>query len=313
MEYTTLGRTGIRVSVMGLGCGGHSRLGLAQGKGAENAVAIVRRALELGVNFIDTAESYGTEEAVGKALAGVPRDSYVLGTKAGVSWQGQPCSASDLRARLEASLKRLRVDHVDVYHLHGVTVEEYAHATNELVPEMQRLRQAGLIRHPGITERFAADPGHAMLERALQDDWFDVVMVGFNVLNQSARDRVFAVTKPRGIATLCMFAVRKALSQPAELRSVIADLVARGMVDPAHLGSREPLDFLLEPGVASTVPEAAYRFCRHEPGLDVILSGTGAVAHLEENARSINAPPLPSGALARLRNAFARVDCVSGN
>jgi aryl-alcohol dehydrogenase-like predicted oxidoreductase len=313
MDYTTLGRTGLRVSVMGLGCGGHSRLGLASGKGEENAAQIVRRSLDLGVTFLDTAEGYGTEAAVGRGIAGVAREAFVLSTKAGVQWEGRRATAADMRERLEASLRRLGVDHVDIYHLHAVAPDEYDYAVAELVPAMLRLRDAGMLRFLGITERFGSDPGHIMLQRALKDDWFDVAMVGFSILNQSARDRVFAVTSPRGIGTLCMFAVRRALSVPDALRAMVADLVSRGLADPDAVGGDEPLRFLCEPGVADSVVEAAYRFCRHEPGLDVVLSGTGDLGHLEENARSITGPPLPPSVCERLRSAFARVDCVSGN
>jgi L-galactose dehydrogenase len=82
MEYTTLGRTGLKVSVAGLGCGGPSRLGMRNDpRSASHAVALVKRAIELGVNFLDTAESYGTEPIVGKAIAGIPRERVVISTK----------------------------------------------------------------------------------------------------------------------------------------------------------------------------------------------------------------------------------------
>src|ERR1700722_989977 len=82
MQYTTLGRTGLRVSVAGLGCGGFSRLGLGTGKSRGEAEAIVRRALELGVILFDTAAAYGTEPVVGAAIKGEPRDRLVICTKA---------------------------------------------------------------------------------------------------------------------------------------------------------------------------------------------------------------------------------------
>ncbi|MBM3495291.1 MAG: aldo/keto reductase [Armatimonadetes bacterium] len=313
MDHTILGRTGLRVSVMGLGCGGHSRLGLGTGKDEESAVGIVRRALDLGVTFLDTAESYGTETAVGKGIAGRPRESFVLSTKAAVKWQGRLATAADMRERIEASLRRLGVDFVDVFHRHAVALDEYDHVLSEIVPELVRMRDAGLIRFVGITERFVSDPQHAMLRRALRDDWFDVAMVGFSILNQSARERVFAEAAPRGIGTLCMFAVRRALSDPVALREMMADLVSRGLLDADDVSPDDPLGFLIADGVAASIPEAAYRFCRHEPPLDVVLSGTGDPAHLDQNARSIMGPPLPEAVAEWLRRAFARVDCVSGN
>src|SRR5215469_3272463 len=82
MEYVTLGRTGLRVSVAGLGCGGFSRLGLGTGKSKVEAVTLVRRALDMGVNLLDTAAAYGTEEVVGEAIKSLARDRVVVATKA---------------------------------------------------------------------------------------------------------------------------------------------------------------------------------------------------------------------------------------
>src|SRR5213075_1794705 len=86
MEYTTLGNTGLRVGVAGLGCGGFSQLGLAQGKSEADAIAIIRQAIELGVNLFDTAAAYGTEGVLGKAIKSVRREEVVICTKAPFSF-----------------------------------------------------------------------------------------------------------------------------------------------------------------------------------------------------------------------------------
>ena len=88
---------------------------------------------------------------------------------------------------LEASLKRLETDYVDIYSLHGVAADEYDYLTSEIFPSLQQLKTEGKIRFIGITEAFHSDPGHEMLQRALKDDIWDVIMVGINILNQSAR------------------------------------------------------------------------------------------------------------------------------
>src|SRR5579863_9067234 len=116
MDYTNLGNTGLSVSVMGLGCGGHSRLGLSQGH--DHAVAIVRRALELGITLIDTAEGYRTEEAVGDAIKSVKRDEIVLSTKVPPVSDGQPLTVDQFKERVEGCLARLGVDYVDILHVH---------------------------------------------------------------------------------------------------------------------------------------------------------------------------------------------------
>ena len=310
MDYVTLGRTGLRVSVLGLGGGGHSRLGQRSGATEAESIAIVRRARELGVNFVDTAEAYGTEALVGMALRDAGRSDVVLSTKKSVADHGRLISAAELISGLEASLTRLRTDYIDIYHLHGVRADQYDHAVAELVPAMLKLREQGKIRFLGITEVFGSDTGHAMMARAVHDEPWEVVMVGFNILNQSARDRVFAETRRRGIGMLCMFAVRDALSRPEKLRRTIDELVRQGMIDRDAVDEADPLGFLNR--VAESLPDAAYRFCRAEPGIHVVLSGTGNIQHLEQNVASILRPPLPERVRQQLIDIFAQVDTVSG-
>ncbi|WP_437604949.1 aldo/keto reductase [Sorangium sp. So ce834] len=309
MNRIILGRTGLEVSALGLGAGGDSRLGSGRVAEAES-LRLVRTAIERGVSFIDTAEAYGTEELIGKALREVPRDRVVLSTKKTTRLDA-PLRPEDVVSSLHASLERLGTDHVDVYHLHGVLPDRYADLRERIVPVLLRLREQGKIRFLGITEAFAADPTHAMLAQALRDDLWDVVMVGFNLLNQSARERVFPLTRAKDIGTLIMFAVRRALSRPERLRELLDELSARGKVSRALVD--EGLDRLLVGEDVASLPDAAYRFCRDEPGAHVILSGTSSVEHLLENVRSIEAPPLSAWARARLVEAFAQVDDVSGH
>lgn len=308
MDTVMLGNTGLRASAMGLGAGGPSRLGTSYGAPREDSVAVVRRALELGISLIDTAEAYHTEEIVGEGIRGVPRNSVILCTKKSVPWDATP---ADLRQSCEASLRRLGAETIDVYQLHGVSPERYPYVRETLVPTMLDLRDEGKIRFLGITEAFESDPRHEMLQMALRDDCWEVMMVGFNLLNQSARERVFAETRRRGIGTLIMFAVRRAFSQPERMRAILQELVAQGQLDPEFARQDDPFQFLMDGGAVS-LTDAAYRFCRFEPGVDVVLSGTGNIEHLKRNAESFARPPLAPEAVERARGIFARVDSVSG-
>jgi aryl-alcohol dehydrogenase-like predicted oxidoreductase len=312
MQTVKLGRTGLDVSVVGLGCGGHSRLGMARGQDVRHAADMVRKALDLGITLIDTARAYGTEEAVGIGLKG-RRDKAVVSTKVNVGRGGALLSAAEMAALIDESLKRLDMDYVDIFFLHGLTLAQYPHAKDVIVPELKRQQAAGKIRFLAASEQFGGDTGHALLAKTLPDDLFDVVMVGFNLLNPSARGRVFPLTQQHDVGTLIMFAVREALSRPDELKKVVAELVARGEVDAALVDESHPLGFLTNASGSPAVVEAAYRFCRWEPGANVILTGTGDPAHLEENVESILAPPLPHDALERLEKMFGKVDSVSGN
>ena len=310
MQTVRLGRTGLEVSVAGLGCGGHSRLGMARGNDVHHAAYMVRRALDLGITYIDTARAYGTEEAVGLGLKG-RRDEAVISTKAGLGRRGELVSAADMARYIDESLAKLQTDHIDVFLLHGVTLPQHQHAMAVILPELRKQKAAGKIRFIAASEQFGGDTGHAWLQAALKDDPFDVLMVGFNLLNPSARERVFPRTIKQDVGTLIMFAVREALSRPEELKRVVGELIARGQVDAAD--ADDALGFLRDAPGAPSVVEAAYRFCRHEPGAHVILTGTGDPEHLKANVEAILAPPLPAEILARLRATFGRVDSVSGN
>src|SRR5689334_21693257 len=101
MHYTTLGKTQLKVSVAGLGCGGNSRIGLGTGLSEAQSVALVQEALDLGVNLLDTAAAYGTESVVGRAIRGRPRDALVISTKSHVSVAGEPLGGAQVIANLE--------------------------------------------------------------------------------------------------------------------------------------------------------------------------------------------------------------------
>ena len=314
MQHTVLGKTGLEVSVMALGAGGKSRLGQSQGGSTADSIALVRRALDEGVTLLDTAAAYGTEEIVGAAIAG-RRDAVVVSTKAAITVD--PKSAEligpdELIRRVEGSLRRLGIDCIDILHLHGVADSRYDYSRDVLLPALAQLREAGKIRFTDITEVFNAEPTHAMLDRATRDAAFDVVMVGFNLLNQTALRSVLPQARANGIGTLCMFAVRGPLGRLELANALVAKLVEQGEVDPADIDPQDSLGFLLDPGVAQTLSEAAYRYCRHTPGLDVVIAGTGKLAHLLDNVAAINGPPLPAGVTARLQHIFRNARSETG-
>jgi len=314
MEYTTLGRTGLRVSVAGLGCGGPSRLGLRNSADSEaQAIGLVREAIELGVNFLDTAEAYGTEAVVGKAIAGSVREQLVVSTKKTLPPADHPDPETEIQRGLERSLKHLGTDYIDVYHLHGLELKDYVFAVERLLPVMETLRGQGKIRFIGVSEGFVPDPSHQMLQRSLKEDRWDVVMVGFNMLNPSARRTVLPLTRQNHVGVLNMFAVRRALSQPEHLKRLCSEQVRRGAFAPGQFNPEAPLDFVFTDGGAASLPEAAYRFCRHEPGIDVVLTGTGNPEHLRTNVKSILKPRLPGPVLEGLSDLFGNVEHITGN
>jgi aryl-alcohol dehydrogenase-like predicted oxidoreductase len=307
MQYTTFGRTGLRVSVAGLGTGGFSRIGIGQSE--DHAVRIVREALDLGVNLIDTAAVYGTEAVIGRALRDVPRDAVVVCTKASKPVNDPAFTVARIVDSLDGSLTRLGLDHVDVFQLHAVPPAAYDYVREQIVPALLRERDKGKFRFLGITETSPNDNEMLMMRKAAAsaDTPWDTAMFAFNLMSQVAREAVFPLTLKNRVGTLLMFAVRSIFARPEQLAETVRDLAAKGLV-PAELAtSDDPLGFLVHGGGASSVTDAAYRYVRHEPGVDVVLLGTGNVEHLKSNVASILKPPLPEADREKLRVLFSHL------
>ena len=314
MHYTTLGRTGLRVSVAGLGCGGSSCLGQIAGRSIEYSVGIIKRAMDLGVNFLDTSRNYGTEDVIGAVLHDVPRDSIVIATKPYANKGDDPASAADLIRSLDQSLQVMGTDYIDVFQLHSVLHGTYDHIRDNVVPALLRERDKGKFRFLGITEVPPVDPKHLTMQRALGDDCWDTMMFAFNLMNHNARTLLFPETRKQKVGTIIMFAVRSIFSVPGRLEEELETLAADGLI-PADLAAEKPaLRFLLEEGDddgdAGSIIEAAYRYARYEPGADVVLFGTGDPDHVEPNVRSILKPALPAAVRARLLELFGDLEGV---
>jgi aryl-alcohol dehydrogenase-like predicted oxidoreductase len=175
MERRTLGQ-GLEVSAQGLGC-----MGMSAWYGPtdeEESTATIHRALELGIDLLDTADVYGqgaNEELVGKAVAG-RRDDYVIATKFGNRWFDDGSRTIDgspeyVRQAIDASLRRLGVDHVDLYYQHRVDANT---PIEDTVGAMAELVAAGKVKHLGLSEAGAETirRAHAVHPiTALQSEW----------------------------------------------------------------------------------------------------------------------------------------------
>jgi aryl-alcohol dehydrogenase-like predicted oxidoreductase len=307
MHYTTLGRTGLRVSVAGLGTGGFSRLGLKSGKTEEESARLIHQAVGLGINFIDTAPAYGTEGVVGRALKTIPRESVVIATKAFAARGSDRWPPARVIASLDNSLRVMATDYIDVFNLHAVEPQDYEHAVNVIAPALIEEKRKGKIRHIGITENPIVDFTNETLKRALHDPVWEVYMVGFHMLHQGARQNVFPATRAQGIGTLLMFAVRAIFADPPRVKREMRALAEKGLVEKWLGESDDPLGFLIHEGGAASLTEAAYRYARHEPGVDVVLFGTGDATHLRANVAALTRPPLPEADRAKLSALFGHL------
>jgi len=307
LHYRRLGRTGLVVSVLGLGTGGMNRLGQKAGLSRDESVRLVRGALDLGINFFDSAPSYMDSEALlGEALEGVPRDSYHLATKFHPVHGGQLPEPAELRRSLQTSLRRLKTDHLDALLLHSVEPPRYDAILDRFLEPLQAVKAEGLVRCIGMSDSFERDLTHEAAQRAVQAGVFDVLMIGFNMLSPAPVQTVLPQAEERGSGVIGMCAVRSVISNPELTREIIGRWKASGALAQDSVPDDRPLDWLLGGGV-ETLTDAAYKFAAAQPAVATVLTGSANLEHLAANVRAIGGPPLSPEKTQRLIDTFAPV------
>jgi len=306
MQYRRLGRTGLDLSILSLGSGGPNQFGQMRYVPRKDIYRLVRRALDFGINYFDTASAYSDSESLlGEALRGVPRDRYYLSSKVFPLHENKFINAAEARRRVEESLRKLRVDTLDICGFHKVRPELYDETLERLMPVLQDLRTEGKIRHIGISESSNHDPQHSMLMHALRDDLFDTIMVSYHFANRSAEQKVFPMAQVKDVGVIGMLPARHLVRRNALERlglfsrtmlSCFAswprpnDLVQRLRVALSALrqsSSNRELAITRQSGEGSLVlPAAAYTFAISHPAVATVLTGTTNEAHLEQNVRA---------------------------
>lgn len=277
MEYTTFGKTGLRVSKLGLG---GAPIGGDFGATDEAEIErVVHAALDLGITFIDTAPLYGmgqSEERIGRALAsGGRRDKVVLASKAVRS--DLVYDYKSTIESVEASLKRLRTDRIDLLQLHDVESQPYERIVNETVPALQKLRADGKIRFTGVTTRVLP-----LLKRYMETDLFDAIQfyARYMLLDVSAAHEILPLAREKGLGV-----INGSVLGMGILADAPAGFLQKegGHILKEAAARMEKLEFLRQPGPKGLI-EPAMRFSLSRPDIHVTLTGTASLKSIQANA-----------------------------
>lgn len=265
MIYKEFGKTGVKVSALGFGA---MRLPMVEVEGKkyideEKAIPVIHRALELGVNYVDTAPYYCdslSEITVGKALKGF-RDKVYLSTKNPI----EDASGEHFLERLEKSLKKLDTDYIDFYHMWGISWKTYQEKINMPDGPLQaalKAKEQGLIKH--LSFSFHDAPENMI--KIIDTGYFETVLSQYNLLDR-ANEKSIAYAHEKGLGTVIM-----------------------GPVGGGRLGAPSAVIQEMLKGKTKSTAEMALRFVLANPNVTLALSGMSTIEMVEENAAVASIP-----------------------
>jgi len=319
MQKRRFGRTGLELSVLGYGAGAVGGL-MTKGAPADQERAIAR-AIELGINYIDTAALYGngeSERTLGRVLKPY-RSKVILGTKFRLKAADRSRVAAYVAQSLDESLKRLDLDSVDLLQLHNPLVAKDADdhmdveiALNEVVPALQKLQKAGKTRFIGFSG--VGEP--AALLKAVDSKAFDTVQVVYNALNPSAGGpmpkgapgldygRLLERAQANDMGTIVIRALAGGALAGTTDRHPLAMQVVPPIGSapdfPGDVARAKQLEPLVREGIAGSLTELAQRFVISHPAVTTMLIGYSTLDQLEQAAAAVSKGPLPADAVKRI-------------
>ena len=252
MQYRMYGKTGDKVSALGYGA---MRLPMVEDHvDMDLSISLIRRALDLGVNYVDSAVGYCRGEsqiAVGKAIKG-RRDKVFVSTKN--NYRGE--SGDEWQAVLDQSLERVDVEYIDFYHLHGLRWETYQNqlGSGKPIERFRRAKEEGLIRH----KCFSCHDTPENMMKLIDTGDFEGMLVQYNLLDRRNEEAIaYAHEKGMGVAIMGPVGGGRLVAPSDQIQNMV--------------------------GGAKSTPEVALRFVLSNPNVTLALSGMNSMAMVEEN------------------------------
>src|SRR5215831_8298765 len=311
MHYRTLGRTGLKVSDIGFGAmtiGGE----VFGATDDQESLRALHKALDLGMNFIDTADAYGrghSEELLAQVLK-TRRNEVVLATKGGNQFtvrQGLRNFDPDyIASALEASLKRLQIETIDLYQLHNPPQEVMRRG--EIFARLDRCKREGKIRFYGVSLEKTED-GIVAIETGKPD----TLQVVYNILHQDPEEKLFPLAQRENIGILARVPLeRGVLTGRFKSTTEFAQKDwRRGVFSEEGLAQThaavEKLEFLVK-GEVPNLAQAALRFILSNPTVSTVIPGIRTVRQVETNI-AVSGKMLPTEDVTKLRDLYRREFC----
>lgn len=282
MKKRQLGKSDLYVSELGLGC-------MSLGTDARNVQKIIEAALDEGINYFDTADLYDygeNEKLVGAALKNV-REQVIIATKVGNrrteeknSWTWDP-SKKHIKEAVKASLKRLGIDYIDLYQLHGGTIDD---PIEETIEAFEELKEEGFIRFYGIS---SIRPN--VIREYVKKSNIVSVMLQYSLLDRRPEEEILSLLKKHDIGVVTRGPLAKGLLSEKMLEKASSN----GYLDYSFEQLKELLPLLREKlSQERSMTEIALQYNLASPAVSSVIAGASSVEQLKENAKAVSAAPL---------------------
>lgn len=300
MEKRRLGNSELYVSVLGLGC-------MSIGTDEKRARQTIEAALEEGINYFDTADLYDygeNEKIVGNALNKV-RDQVIIATKVGNRWNSNKGgwswdpSKTYIKEEVKCSLKRLGTDYIDLYQLHGGTIED---PIDETIEAFEELKAEGLIRFYGIS---SIRPN--VIREYVKKSSIVSVMMQYSILDRRPEEEALPLLYDNGISVVTRGPLARGLLSAKMLEKASSSIVENGYLDNSWKELNEIIPLLKEKLAPSrSLTEVALQYNLANPAVASVVAGASSLEQIRENAKAVRSNVLTNDEIALIKEISKR-------